>query len=118
MTSSQSQCGFHSNHSTVIALLEGTDSWAFGIDRGNVDAVVLVLLHGITVLVKCLRNSRKCLQLVQSYLENRTQISSVSGSLSKTCSLQCGIPQVNHIGSFTDFVAHKRPTNCLSNSCP
>ena len=64
MTSSQSQCGFHSNHSTVIALLEGTDSWAFGIDRGNVNAVVLVFLHGITVLVKCLRNSRKCLQLV------------------------------------------------------
>lgn len=62
MTLSQSQCGFRSNHSTVIALLEGTDSWAFGIDRVNDNGVVL--LHGITVLVKCLQNSRKCLQLV------------------------------------------------------
>ena len=62
MTSSQSQYGFHSNHSKAIALLEGTDSWAFGIDRGNVNAVVF--LNSITVLVKCVRNSTKCLQLV------------------------------------------------------
>ena len=62
VTLSQSQCGFRSNHSTVIALLEGTDSWDFGINRGNVIAVVF--LHRVTVLIKCLQNSRKCLQLV------------------------------------------------------
>ena len=36
------QSGFCSLHSTVIALLEATDSWAFNIDRGNVDAVVFL----------------------------------------------------------------------------
>ena len=30
----------HSIHSTVTALAESTDSWAFKIDRGNVNAVV------------------------------------------------------------------------------
>lgn len=39
---SKSQSGFRSIHSTVTALLEATDSWAFDIDRGNVNAVVLL----------------------------------------------------------------------------
>ena len=36
--------------------------------------------------------------IIKSYLENRTQICFVSGSLSKTCSLQCGIPQETILG--------------------
>ena len=39
---SKSQSGFRSIHSTVTALLEATDSWAFDIDRGNVNAVVFL----------------------------------------------------------------------------
>ena len=39
---SKSQSGFRSIHSTVNALLEVTDSWAFDIDRGNVNAVVFL----------------------------------------------------------------------------
>ena len=34
--------GFRSLHSTVTALLEATDNWAFNIDRGNVNAVVFL----------------------------------------------------------------------------
>ena len=37
---SQHQSGFRSFHSTVTALLEATDNWAFNIDRGYVNAVV------------------------------------------------------------------------------
>ena len=33
---SESQSGFRSIYSTVTALLEATDSWAFYVDRGNV----------------------------------------------------------------------------------
>ena len=39
---SKRQSGFLSIHSTVTALLEATDSWAFDIDRGNVNAVVFL----------------------------------------------------------------------------
>ena len=37
---SQYQSGFRSFHSTMTALLEATDNWAFNIDRGYVNAVV------------------------------------------------------------------------------
>ena len=33
---------FRSLHSTVTALLEATDDWAFNIDRGNINAVVFL----------------------------------------------------------------------------
>ena len=39
---SNHQSGFRSLHSTVNALLEATDNWAFNIDRGNVNAVVFL----------------------------------------------------------------------------
>ena len=39
---SNHQSGFRSLHSTVTALLEATDNWAFNIDRGNVNAVVFL----------------------------------------------------------------------------
>ena len=39
---SKQQSGFRSLHSTVTALLVATDSWAFNIDRGNVNAVVFL----------------------------------------------------------------------------
>ena len=39
---SSSQSGFRSFHSTATALLEATDSWAFNIDKGNVNAVVFL----------------------------------------------------------------------------
>ena len=39
---SNHQSGFRSLHSTVTALLEATDNWAFNIDRGDVNAVVFL----------------------------------------------------------------------------
>ena len=36
------QWGFRSLHSTVTALLEATDTWAYNIDRGNVNAVIFL----------------------------------------------------------------------------
>ena len=44
---SKQQSGFRSLHSTVTALLEATDSWAFNIDRGYVNASVSRLKKGI-----------------------------------------------------------------------
>ena len=39
---SSHQSGFRRLHSTVTALLEATDNWAFNIDSGNVNAVVFL----------------------------------------------------------------------------
>ena len=42
---SQYQSGFRTFHSTMTALLEATDNWAFNIDRGYVNAVVFLQKH-------------------------------------------------------------------------
>ena len=39
---SKYQSGFRSFHSTVTALLEATDNWAFDLDLGYVNAVVFL----------------------------------------------------------------------------
>ena len=36
------QSGFRAIHSTVTALLEATDIWAYNIDRGKINAVVFL----------------------------------------------------------------------------
>ena len=45
--------GFRSLHSTVTALLETTDNWAFDIDRANVNAVLFLdLKRHLTLLIR------------------------------------------------------------------
>ena len=51
-------------------------------------------------------------------LENRTQISCVSGSLSKTCSLQGGIPQGTILGPVLFLLYINDLPNCLTNAYP
>ena len=89
-------------HSTVIALLEATYSWAFNIDRGNVNAVVFNDLkkafdtvdHEILLTKMNLYGVQGvALDWFNSYLTSRTQRCLVNGSLSQTCSLKCGVPQ-------------------------
>ena len=36
------QSGFRTLHSTVTALLEATDTWAYNIDKGKINAVVFL----------------------------------------------------------------------------
>ena len=124
---SKSQSGFRSIHSTVTALLEATDSWAFDIDRGNVNAVVFLDLKKAfdtvdhTILLSKLSTygiQDNAFNWFRSYLENRTQICSVSGSLSKTCSLQCGIPQGTILGPLLFLLYINDLPNCLTNSYP
>ena len=38
----QYQSGFRTIHSTVTALLVATDSWAYNVDRGKINAVVFL----------------------------------------------------------------------------
>ena len=46
------QSSFRSLHSTVTALLEAIDNWAYNIDRGNVNLVIFLdLKRHLTLLI-------------------------------------------------------------------
>ena len=87
---SKSQSEFRSIRSTVTALLEATDGWAFDIDRGNVNAVVFLDLTKAfdtvdqTILLSKLSAygiQENAFNWFRTYLENRTQICSVRGQV-------------------------------------
>ena len=76
------QSGFRTIHSTVTALLEATDSWAYNVDRGKVNAVVFLDLKKAFDTVNHeihsskLRNYGTCDNAhswFESYLDNRMQ---------------------------------------------
>ena len=124
---SDQQSGFRSLHSTVSALLEATDSWAFNIDRGYVNAVVFLDLkkafdtvdHEI-LLAKMSRYGIQgtSLDWFKSYLTNRTQRCSVNGYLSDFSTLKCGVPQGTILGPLLFLVYINDLPNCLSFSIP
>ena len=124
---SQHQSGFRSFHSTVAALLEATDNWAFNIDRGYVNAVVFLDLKKAfdtvnhPILLSKLSSygvKGNAYDLLASYLDKRTQKCAVNGVLSKSCTLTCGIPQGTVLGPLLFLLYINDLPNCLSVSQP
>ena len=116
------QLGSRAIHSTVQAQLEATDTWAYNIDRGKilvlkkafdtVDYEILLSklgLYGIDGIAH---------QWFQSYLEDRTQMCSINGQLSSSCSVSCGVPQGTVLGPLLFLLYINDLPNCLSNSEP
>ena len=104
---SSHQSGFRPLHSAVTALLHATDNWAFNIDRGNVNAVVVLdgkkayVTVDYSILLSKLEAygvSGCAYKWFESYLFSRTQICFVNGSLSGSKSLSFGIPQGTILG--------------------
>ena len=124
---SNHQSGFRSLHSTATALLEATDNWAFNIDRGNVNAVVFLDLkkafdtvdHDILLAKMNLYGIQGiALDWFRSYLTNRTQRCLVNGSLSRICSLKCGVPQGTILGPLLFLIYINDLPNCLTSCQP
>ena len=121
------QLGFRSLHSTLTALLEATDNWVFKIDRGNVNAVVFLDLkkafdtvdHDILLSKMNLYGIQGiALDWFRSYLTNRAQRCLVNGSLSRICSLKCGVPQGTILGPLLFLIYINDLPNCLTSCRP
>ena len=127
LISSHQSCGFRSLHSTVTALLEATDNWAYNIDQGNVNAVVFLELkkafdtadHGILLSkLKKYGVTGTTFDLFQSYLFSREQRCFVNGSLSENFPLVCGLPQGTILGPPLFIIYINDLPNCLQYSRP
>ena len=123
----QNQSGFRANHSTVTALLEATDSWAYNIDNGKINGVIFLDLKiafdtvDHQILLSKLNYygiHGKSFKWFQWYLENRTQKCSGIGSLSNSCSLTCGVPQRTILDPLLFLLYINDLPNCLSNCKP
>ena len=123
------QSDFRSLHSTATTLLESTDSRAFNIDRGNVNTVVFLDLkkafdtvdHEVLLAKLNLYGIQEsAYDWFKSYLiiNNRTQKCVVNGSLSKACSVGCGVPQGTILGPLLFLIYINDLPNCLSSCQP
>ena len=121
------QSGFRSLHSTMTALLEATNIWSVNIDNGLVNGVVFIDLKKAfdtiddQIILQKLRNygiDHCSLKWFKLYLTGRTQKCKVNDRLSKSTSINCGIPQGSNLGPLLFLIYINDLPNCLHHATP
>jgi hypothetical protein len=101
------QFAFRKFHSTASALLDSTNEWFINMDRGLFNIAVFLDLQKafdtinrdiLLTKLDLYGLQKPSLNLLGSYLANRTQMCSVNDALSGTKLVTCGIPQSSIIG--------------------
>lgn len=101
------QSGFRHKYSTDTCLLHLTDFIKFEMDKGNYIGMVLLDLqkafdtvdHGILLMkLEAMGFSSDVIHWFRSYLSSRTQTVNVSGVLSSSANVTCGVPQGSILG--------------------
>ena len=116
-----SQSGFRPNHLTCTALISAVNLWLTNMDAGKLNGSVFIDLKKAFDTVDhniLLRVNGNALQLLKSYLINRTQRSYLNEVLSTKQYVSCGIPQGSILGPFLFIIYVNDFPKCLQNTTP
>ena len=117
------QSGFRSLHSTLAALLEGTNNSSINIDNGLLNVIIFIDLKKAfgtidhEIVLRKLANYgvyQSSLRFFVSYLSNRCQKCSVNGALSSVSELTCGVPQGSILYPLLFLIYINELPNCLT----
>ena len=101
------QSGFRGRFSTDTCLIHLTDIIKFEMDKGHLIGMVLLDLqkafdtvdHGILLMkMEALGFSQDVIRWFRSYLSDRRQLVDLSGTLSSSAAISCGVPQGSILG--------------------
>ena len=122
---SKHQFGFRPMHSTADALLHSTNEWYRNMDDGMLNIAVFLDLkkafdtvnHEILIGKLSFLGMQPCaLNLIISYLENRSQRCYVNGYLSKPQKIDYGVPQGSILGPLLFLIYINDLPNCIEKS--
>ena len=99
------QSAYRPHHSCETALINLTDNWLKAMDESNLVGVILVKRLTSSITISCYLKYQfikpvPCMSIIwfKSYLSERSQVCSVSGSLSAPLTVSCGVPQGSILG--------------------